>query len=125
MERWSESQIGPPPDWDDEPTFKVVILYEDDPTGRRAKSFYHKIIQELVDECALNLELCNFQVLGIPEFGDLAFHLKEDVQSNEGIRGLPDFVHPLLKTLFSQVERISSRVKERLKKRRAKRDVSL
>ena len=33
MERWSESQIEPPPDWDDEPTFKVVILYEDGPTG--------------------------------------------------------------------------------------------
>jgi hypothetical protein len=44
-----------------------------------------------------------------------AFHLKEDVQSNEVIRGFPDFVHPLLETLFSEVERLSSRVKERLK----------
>jgi hypothetical protein len=44
-----------------------------------------------------------------------AFHLKEDVQSNEVIRGFPDFVHPLLETLFSEVEQLSSRVQERLK----------
>ncbi len=44
-----------------------------------------------------------------------AFHLKADVQSDEVIRGFPDFVHPLLEALFSEVERLSSRVKERLK----------
>jgi hypothetical protein len=44
-----------------------------------------------------------------------AFHLKEDVQSNEVIRSFPDFVHPLLEALFSEVERLSNRVKERLK----------
>ena len=43
------------------------------------------------------------------------FHLKEDVQSHEVIRGFPDFVHPLLEALFSEVERLSNRVKERLK----------
>jgi hypothetical protein len=44
-----------------------------------------------------------------------AFHLKEDVQSYEVIRGFPDFVHPLLEALFSEVERLSNRVKERIK----------
>jgi len=44
-----------------------------------------------------------------------AFHLKEDVQSNEVIRSFPDFVHPLLEALFAEVERLSNRVKERLK----------
>ena len=43
------------------------------------------------------------------------FHLKRDVQSHEVIRGFPDFVHPLLEALFSEVERLSGRVKERLK----------
>jgi hypothetical protein len=43
------------------------------------------------------------------------FHLKEDVQSHEVIRGFPDFVHPLLEALFSEVERLSGRMKERLK----------
>src|SRR4029077_11232684 len=37
-----------------------------------------------------------------------AFALKEDVQSNEVIRGFPDFVHPLLEALFAEVERLSS-----------------
>jgi hypothetical protein len=31
------------------------------------------------------------------------------------IRSFPDFVHPLLEALFSEVERLSNRVKERLK----------
>jgi hypothetical protein len=44
-----------------------------------------------------------------------AFHLKADVQSNEVIGSFPDFVHPLLEALFSEVERLSTRVKERLK----------
>ena len=44
-----------------------------------------------------------------------AFHLQEDVQSNEVIRSFPEFVHPLLEALFSEVERLSNRVKERLK----------
>ena len=44
-----------------------------------------------------------------------AFHLDEDVQSNEVIRSFPDFVHPLLEALFSEIDRLSQRVKERLK----------
>jgi hypothetical protein len=48
-----------------------------------------------------------------------AFHLNEDVQSNEVIRGFPDFVRPLLEALFSEVERLSIRMKERLKQNKA------
>lgn len=44
-----------------------------------------------------------------------AFYLKEDVKAHEVIRGFPDLVHPLLEALFSEVERLSYRVKERLK----------
>jgi cell fate (sporulation/competence/biofilm development) regulator YlbF (YheA/YmcA/DUF963 family) len=44
-----------------------------------------------------------------------ALHLKEDVQPNEVISRFPDFVHPLLEALFSEVQRLSNRVKERLK----------
>jgi hypothetical protein len=43
------------------------------------------------------------------------FHLNEDVQSDEFIRRFPDFVHPLLEALFSEIDRLGQRVKERLK----------
>jgi len=67
MDCWSESQIDPIPRWDDEPTFKVVIIYEDGPTGRRAKLFYDKLVHQLEDECVFSLKLWSFQVLAIPE----------------------------------------------------------
>jgi hypothetical protein len=44
-----------------------------------------------------------------------AFHLKEDVQASEVIRSFPEFVHPLLEALFSEVQQLGCRVKERLK----------
>jgi hypothetical protein len=67
MERWSESQIEWTQQWDDEPRFKVVIVYEDGPTGRRAKLFYDKLIHQFKDECVFSLQLWSFQVLAIPE----------------------------------------------------------
>jgi hypothetical protein len=44
-----------------------------------------------------------------------AFHLNENVEADEFIRGFPDFVHPLLEALFSEIDRLSHRAKERLK----------
>jgi hypothetical protein len=72
MKLSSETQIEWTPDLDDLPRFNVVVLYEDGPAGARAKGFYDKLIQEFVDECDFNLELWNFQVLGIPEIGESA-----------------------------------------------------
>jgi cell division septum initiation protein DivIVA len=43
------------------------------------------------------------------------FHLNEDVQSNEVVRSFPEYVHPLLEALFSEVDRLSNRMAERLK----------
>jgi hypothetical protein len=43
------------------------------------------------------------------------FHLNDDVQSNEVIRSFPEYVHPLLEALFSEVDRLSNRMEERLK----------
>jgi cell division septum initiation protein DivIVA len=42
-------------------------------------------------------------------------HLNDDVQSNEVIRGFPEYVHPLLEALFSEVDRLNNRMEERLK----------
>jgi cell division septum initiation protein DivIVA len=43
------------------------------------------------------------------------FQLNEDVQSSEVIRSFPDYVHPLLEALFSEVDRLSNRMQERLR----------
>ena len=67
MERWSESRIEWTPRWDHEPKFKVVIIYEDGSTGKRAKLFYDKLIHQLEDEYVFSLQLWSFQVLAIPE----------------------------------------------------------
>jgi hypothetical protein len=59
-------------DLDDRPKFNVTIIYEDGAAGKRAKHFYDRVIRELVDECDFSLELWNFQVLAVPEIGNLA-----------------------------------------------------
>ena len=41
--------------------------------------------------------------------------LNEDVQSHDVIRRFPEYVHPLLEALFSEVDRLSNRMEERLK----------
>src|SRR6201998_3401962 len=67
MDLWLEAQIERNLDLDDKSKFKVVVIYEDGPTGRRAKHFYDKLIHELEDECVFSLQLWSFQVLAIPE----------------------------------------------------------
>jgi cell division septum initiation protein DivIVA len=42
-------------------------------------------------------------------------HLSDDVPSSEVIRSFPEYVHPLLEALFSEVDRLSNRMEERLK----------
>jgi cell division septum initiation protein DivIVA len=43
------------------------------------------------------------------------FQLNEDVQSAEVIQSFPEYVHPLLEALFSEVDRLSNRMQERLR----------
>ena len=42
-------------------------------------------------------------------------HLSDDVQASEVIRSFPEYVQPLLEALFSEVDRLSNRMEERLK----------
>jgi hypothetical protein len=42
------------------------------------------------------------------------FQLGEDVQVREVIHNFPDYVHPLLEALVAEVDRLSSRMQERL-----------
>jgi hypothetical protein len=43
------------------------------------------------------------------------FQLNEDVQSSEVILSFPEYVHPLLEALFTEVDRLSNRMQERLR----------
>jgi hypothetical protein len=102
MECWPETEAVWAPDLDDKPKFKVVIIYEDRPTGRRAKDFYNKLIHELEDECDFSLELWNFQVLAIPEFGESAAEAaaRADfvILSLHGKAGLPEEIREWIET---------------------------
>ena len=54
------------------------------------------------------------------------FHLNGNVQSNEVVRSFPEYVRPLFEDLFSEVERLTSRMEERLRQNRGlKREISL
>jgi hypothetical protein len=67
MERRSETQMPLALDPDEKSQIKVVAIYEDGSTGRRAKRFFDKLILELEDECDFSLQLWSFPVLAIPE----------------------------------------------------------
>jgi hypothetical protein len=40
-----------PSELSDRPKFRVVLIYEDQAAGRRAKYFYDNLIHELEEEC--------------------------------------------------------------------------
>ena len=48
--------------------------------------------------------------------------LSDDVQSSEVIQRFPDYVHPLLEALFSEVDRLSNRMEERLRQNQGLKD---
>ena len=102
MELWSEAQIEWTLDLDDRSKFKVVVIYEDGPTGRRAKHFYDKLIHELEDECAFSLQLWNFQVLAIPELRKSAIESAAQadfvILSLHGKAGLPVDIREWIET---------------------------
>ena len=72
MQLSPHNDLYPSRELSDRPKFNVVIIYEDRPTGRRAKYFYEKVVRALEDDCDFNLELWNFQVLAISEIGNSA-----------------------------------------------------
>jgi hypothetical protein len=107
MERSPETQIEWTPDRDDPPTFNAVIIYEDGPTGRRAKLFCDKLVHELEDDCALRLELWSFQILAIPEFrksaADAAAEADLVILSLNGEAGLPARVREWIEIWSGQI----------------------
>jgi hypothetical protein len=81
---------------------------------RRDTAENERLEEQIRTQLALVLHSTQGRELAVRQMAS-EFHLKEDVQLNEVIRRFPDFVHPLLEALFSEVKRLSNRVKERLK----------
>ena len=102
MELLSEAQIEWTLDLDDKSKFKVVVIYEDGPAGRRAKHFYDKLIHELEEECAFSLQLWSFQVLAIPELRESAVESAAQadfvILSLHGKAGLPVDIREWIET---------------------------
>jgi hypothetical protein len=102
MECCPESQIEWTPHRDEE-----QIVYEDVPTGRRAKLFYDKFIHELKNDCVFSLQLWSFQVLAIPEIRESAADsiTQADfvILSLHGETGLPARMRQWIETWSRQI----------------------
>ncbi len=60
------------PDVDANPTFNVVIAYEDFETGKRAKRIYDYLAENLGHDCLFGNQMWKFDVLGIPKLREMA-----------------------------------------------------
>src|SRR3954447_13477978 len=54
------------------PTFNVVIVYEDFETGKNAKKTYDFLVENLGRECQFTNQMWKFDVLGIPKLREMA-----------------------------------------------------
>ena len=60
------------PEVDANPTFNVVIAYEDLETGKRAKKIYDFLVENLGHDCRFTNQMWKFEVLGIPKLREMA-----------------------------------------------------
>jgi len=59
-------------DFDPNPTFNVVIAYEDFETGRHAKRTYDFLVEHLGCDCQFSNQMWKFDVLSIPKLREIA-----------------------------------------------------
>jgi hypothetical protein len=83
-------------------------LYRSDIVENERLEEQIRVQLRLISRCTQGRELALRQTAS-------RFHLNEDVQSAEVIRSFPEYVHPLLEALFSEVDRLSNRMQERLR----------
>jgi hypothetical protein len=87
---------------------QTETLYRSDIEENERLEEQIRVQLRLISRCTQGRELALRQTAS-------RFQLNEDVQSNEVIRSFPEYVHPLLEALFSEVDRLSNRMQERLK----------
>ena len=87
---------------------QTEILYRSDTSENERLEEQIRVQLRLISRCTQGRELALRQTAS-------RFELNEDVQSSEVIRSFPEYVHPLLEALFSEVDRLSNRMQERLR----------
>jgi hypothetical protein len=87
---------------------QTETLYRSDIAENERLEEQIRVQLRLISRCTQGRELALRQTAA-------RFHLHEDVQSAEVIRSFPEYVHPLLEALFSEVDRLSNRMQERLR----------
>ena len=98
---------------------QTETLYRSDTTENERIEEQIRVQLRIISRCTQGRELALRQTAS-------RFQLNEDVKSKEVIESFPDYVHPLLEALFSEVDRLSNRMQERLQtKPRTKREIPL
>ena len=87
---------------------QTETLYRSDIAENERLEEQIRVQLRLISRCTQGRELALRQTAS-------RFHLNEDAQSAEVIRSFPEYVHPLLEALFSEVDRLSNRMQERLR----------
>ena len=87
---------------------QTETLYRSDNAQNERLEEQIRVQLRLISRCTQGRELALRQTAS-------RFELNEDVQSSEVIRSFPEYVHPLLEALFSEVDRLSNRMQERLR----------
>jgi hypothetical protein len=87
---------------------QTETLYRSDIAENERLEEQIRVQLRLISRCTQGRELALRQTAS-------RFQLNEDAQSAEVIRCFPDYVHPLLEALFSEVDRLSNRMQERLR----------
>jgi hypothetical protein len=87
---------------------QTETLYRSDTEENERLEEQIRVQLRLISRCTQGRELALRQTAS-------RFQLNEDAQSNEVIRSFPEYVHPLLEALFTEVDRLSNRMQERLR----------
>jgi hypothetical protein len=87
---------------------QTETLYRNDGAENERLEEQIRVQLRIISRCTQGRELALRQTAS-------RFQLNEDVQSNEVILSFPEYVHPLLEALFSEVDRLSNRMQERLR----------
>lgn len=70
MEKCLEGLIACEPSSEDDPAFKVVIVYQDFQCGLRAMQLYERLTKQFATDARFQLDLWKSDILGLPTIAD-------------------------------------------------------